>query len=150
MRPVISSVLVATCAALLTGCAGGSSPTSATAPSTPATQAGIQAGISAGISVTPPAAPAGESVIASLTGQGSSRSARDITTDGSYTAYLVCRGGEEVVVVSTASKSDTPVPCTGYASRLRYLTDGHADSLTVQAASGQAWALTVVDATLDS
>ena len=143
ISPAISPVLVAACAAaLLAGCAGGSSPTApraAAAPSAPSATA-----------VAPPAAPAGESVIASLTGQGSSRSARDITTDGSYTAYLVCRGGQQVVVVSTASKSDTAIPCTGHVSRLRYLTDGHADSLTVRAGSAQEWALTVADATLDS
>lgn len=142
MRSVISSLLVAACAALLTGCAGGSSPTSATAPSTPAAQAAR--------SLTPPEAPAGAAVLASLTGQGGSRGAHDVTTDGSYAAYLVCSGGQEVVVVSAASKTDTPVPCTGYVSRLRYLTDGHAESLTVRAGSGQTWALTVADATLGS
>jgi hypothetical protein len=134
MRSVISSVLVAACAVLLTGCAGGSSPTTS---STPAAE-----------SVSPPGAAAGETVIASVKGQGSSRSARDITTDGSYTAYLVCRGGQEVVVASTASGSDTPIPCTGHVSRVRYLTDGHADSLTVRAAAGQTWGLTVADAAL--
>ncbi|WP_330475263.1 hypothetical protein [Terrabacter sp. C0L_2] len=142
MRSVSSFIVVAACAALLTGCAGASSPTSATAPSAPAEQVDS--------SVTPPAAAAGEAVLASLTGQGSSRGARALTTDGSYTAYLVCRGGEEVVVASTASKSDTPVPCTGQVSRLRYLTDGHTETLTVRAGSGQEWAITVADATLDS
>ena len=146
ISPAISPVLVAACAAaLLAACAGGSSPT---APRAAAVQSAPSA--PSATAVAPPAAPAGESVIASLTGQGSSRSARDITTDGSYTAYLVCRGGQQVVVVSTASKSDTAIPCTGHVSRLRYLTDGHADSLTVRAGSAQEWALTVADATLDS
>lgn len=132
---VISSALVAACAALLTGCAGGSTPSASSAAATASSPA-----------VAPPAAPAGEAVIASVTGVGSSRSARDIATDGSYTAYLVCRGGAEVVVASTASGSDTAVPCTGHVSRVRYLTDGHADSLSVTAGDGQAWALTVADA----
>ncbi|MGO4597476.1 hypothetical protein [Terrabacter sp. 2RAF25] len=97
--------------------------------------------------VAPPAAAPGEAVITKAAGQGSSRGA-DVTTDGSYTAYLVCHGGTEVTVVSTATESRTAIPCTGYVSRMRFLTEKHGDSLTVRADAGQEWALTVADSTV--
>ncbi|MEO7752055.1 MAG: hypothetical protein ABIS35_01440 [Terracoccus sp.] len=51
-------------------------------------------------------------------------------------------------MLSSATGSDTPVPCTGQVSRVRYLTDSKRDSLTVTSDAAQQWALTVADTTI--
>jgi hypothetical protein len=138
MRAAICTVLVAASAVALSGCTAGA--TGDRAASSPAT-----APVAA--TVAPPAAAQGEAVITTAAGQGSSRGA-DVTTDGSYTAYLACQGGTEVTVVSTATASNTTIPCTGHISRVRFLTEKHGDSLAVRAGAGQEWAFTVADSTV--
>jgi len=94
----------------------------------------------------PPPVPDGESLILRRHGFGPDVASKPVKVDGSYSIYVACQGGSEVTVVSRVAKTETTVVCSGYPSRLRYLTESTTELWEVKADKEQEWVFTMVDA----
>jgi len=85
-------------------------------------------------------------ILARNSGSGTMSRPQPLETDGSFMFYADCAGGSQVTVVAS-DQSETPVPCTGYTSRMRYVGEGRHASYHVVAAPGVEWAITWTDYT---
>ena len=141
-RPVAVTLMIAL-VALVSGCGGaGAGGEASTGPGF--TSSALRD--DQGFTLAPPPVPEGEPVLLTSHGFGAHPASDPTKVDGSYTIYAACQGGSEVTVVSTATRSETRVACSGYTSRLRYLTASTTESWEVKAAKDQEWVLRMVDA----
>lgn len=136
---------------LVSGCGGagpggGAStpPRSTTSASTASTASSPN--IDQSFTLKAPIVPGDEPVLLTHRGFGPEAGVKPIKVDGSYTVYAACQGGSEVTFVSKGTKSETKAICSGYTSRLRFLTLSRTESWAVKADKGQEWVFTIVDA----
>jgi hypothetical protein len=136
-------VVVALMIGLLSGCnetgAGGGASTGTGPKSSASTD-------DRSFTLEPSPVPDGEQLLLTRHGFGPEVASRPIKVDGSYSIYVACRGGSEVTVVSRVAKSETKVICSGYPSRLRYLTESTTELWEVKADKEQEWVFRMVDA----
>ena len=58
--------------------------------------------------------------------------------------YATCTRGTKISIV-TSGRARTPVPCSGYTSRMRFIATGRSGSYRVVADSSTEWAITWAD-----
>ena len=92
-----------------------------------------------------PEVPGDATVLQARTGQGASRPA-DLAQDGSYAFFATCAGGDRVIVTTRAGgQAQTEVPCTGFTSRMRFVTAESVESWSIAADAGQRWSIVWTD-----
>ncbi|GAA1946752.1 hypothetical protein GCM10009798_02210 [Nocardioides panacihumi] len=119
-------------------------PTTRPTPTSAAPSPGVPDPTTSGSTLAAPEIDPANAVLAKNSGSGTMSRPQRLETDGSFMFYADCAGGTEMTVVSSDG-SETPVPCTGYTSRMRYVGEGRHAAYHVVADPGVEWAITWTD-----